>query len=127
MKVKFTTHAATLARVTRAACGFVLFAAVSALGCAVAFAQQAQDTPASPFLGFVREGIHHILIGYDHILFLVCLLLPAVLRRRPEGWEPVIGWREAVWPMLGIVTMFTIAPPAAPYSAAKLLVSIATS
>lgn len=58
---------------------------------------------------FFRDGIHHILIGYDHILFLVCLLLPAVLRRRPEGWEPVIGWREAVWPMLGIVTMFTIA------------------
>ena len=58
---------------------------------------------------FFRDGIHHILIGYDHILFLVCLLLPAVLRRRPEGWEPVIGWRQAVWPMLGIVTMFTMA------------------
>jgi hypothetical protein len=58
---------------------------------------------------FFHDGIHHILIGYDHILFLVCLLLPAVLRRRAEGWEPVVGWREAVWPMLGIVTMFTIA------------------
>ncbi|MBN8752915.1 MAG: HupE/UreJ family protein [Variovorax sp.] len=58
---------------------------------------------------FFRDGIHHILIGYDHILFLICLLLPAVLRRREGGWEPVLGWREAVWPMLGIVTMFTIA------------------
>ncbi|MFM9924355.1 HupE/UreJ family protein [Variovorax sp. H27-G14] len=58
---------------------------------------------------FFRDGIHHILIGYDHILFLVCLLLPAVLRRKPEGWQPVVTWREAVWPMLGIVTMFTIA------------------
>lgn len=66
-------------------------------------------TASSSDGSFFRDGIHHILIGYDHILFLVCLLLPAVLRRRPEGWEPVITWREAVWPMLGIVTMFTIA------------------
>src|SRR4051812_22491474 len=50
MKVKLTTRAATLARVTRAACGFVLFAAVGALGCAVAVAQQAQNpAPARPF------------------------------------------------------------------------------
>jgi ABC-type antimicrobial peptide transport system permease subunit len=56
-----------------------------------------------------RDGVHHILIGYDHILFLICLLLPSVLRRRPGGWEPVVTWREAVWPMLGIVTMFTVA------------------
>ncbi|WP_295983288.1 HupE/UreJ family protein [uncultured Variovorax sp.] len=70
----------------------------------------AVDT-ATPHGGsFFRDGIHHILIGYDHILFLVCLLLPAVLRRRSSGgWEPVLAWREAVWPMLGIVTMFTIA------------------
>ncbi|MDM0112010.1 HupE/UreJ family protein [Variovorax sp. J22R133] len=56
-----------------------------------------------------QDGIHHILIGYDHILFLLCLLLPAVLRRRQGGWKPVVTWREAVWPMLGIVTMFTVA------------------
>ena len=43
------TRASAFARVTRAACGFALFTAVGALGCAVAFAQQAQDTPASPF------------------------------------------------------------------------------
>ncbi|KAF1069085.1 HupE/UreJ family protein [Variovorax sp.] len=63
--------------------------------------------------GFFRDGIHHILIGYDHILFLLCLLcllLPAVLLRRGDGgWTPVRHWRDAIWPMLGIVTMFTIA------------------
>ena len=64
---------------------------------------------SSSSASFFRDGIHHILIGYDHVLFLICLLLPAVLRRRPQGWEPVLSWREAVWPMLGIVTMFTIA------------------
>lgn len=60
-------------------------------------------------VSFFHDGIHHILIGYDHILFLVCLLLPSVLQRRREGWTPVLTWREAAWPMLGIVTMFTIA------------------
>ncbi|MDM0052588.1 HupE/UreJ family protein [Variovorax sp. J22R115] len=65
---------------------------------------------ASPDASLFRDGVHHILIGYDHVLFLICLLLPAVLRRRAGGgWEPVVTWREAVLPMLGIVTMFTVA------------------
>ncbi|HUD32093.1 MAG TPA: HupE/UreJ family protein, partial [Variovorax sp.] len=64
----------------------------------------------APGAGFFQDGVHHILIGYDHVLFLVCLLLPAVLRRRADGGrEPVARWREAVWPMVGLVTMFTIA------------------
>lgn len=58
---------------------------------------------------FFRDGVHHIVIGYDHILFLICLLLPAVLRRRNGAWEPVANWRDAVWPMVGTVTMFTVA------------------
>jgi hypothetical protein len=64
---------------------------------------------ASSGSGLFRDGVHHILIGHDHILFLICLLLPAVLRRGAGGWEPVVTWREAVLPMLGIVTLFTIA------------------
>ena len=39
MKAKIEKHGLTFARVTRAACGFVLFSAVGALGCAVAVAQ----------------------------------------------------------------------------------------
>jgi hypothetical protein len=71
----------------------------------VSAANAESDSP-----GFFRDGIHHILIGYDHILFLLCLLLPAVLLRRGDGgWTPVRHWRDAIWPMLGIVTMFTIA------------------
>ncbi|MDM0032078.1 HupE/UreJ family protein [Variovorax sp. J22P271] len=58
---------------------------------------------------FFRDGVHHLVIGYDHVLFLISLLLPAVLRRRDGGWEPVTNWREAVWPMVATVTMFTIA------------------
>lgn len=68
------------------------------------------DGKASP-IGFFRDGVHHILIGYDHVLFLICLLLPSVLRRQPGGGlaGPVGHWKEAAWPMLGVVTMFTIA------------------
>jgi hypothetical protein len=36
---------------------------------------------ATSLLTFVAEGVHHILIGTDHILFLLALLLPAVLVR----------------------------------------------
>jgi len=49
MKSKTKMHAAMLARVTRAACGVALFAAVGALSSASAFAQQAPATPARPF------------------------------------------------------------------------------
>jgi hypothetical protein len=59
--------------------------------------------------GFVREGVLHILTGYDHVLFLLCLLLPSVMRRTPEGWRPVDTLAQAVWPVVGIVSAFTVA------------------
>jgi HupE / UreJ protein len=89
------------------------------------------------FLDYVREGVWHIWIGFDHILFLLSLLLPAVLvwtvdtpksaavRRPPPrgraqepGTPPRLSggqWRAAdgVWPVfidvLKIVTAFTVA------------------
>ena len=59
--------------------------------------------------GFLGEGVRHILTGYDHVLFLLCLLLPSVLRRTPQGWQPVEKLSQAVWPVAGIVTAFTVA------------------
>jgi hypothetical protein len=58
---------------------------------------------------FLGEGIRHILTGYDHVLFLLCLLLPAVMRRTAEGSQPVDNLSEAILPVLGIVTAFTVA------------------
>ena len=58
---------------------------------------------------FLREGIRHILTGYDHVLFLLCLLLPSVMRRAPEGWRPVERLSQAVLPVVGIVSAFTVA------------------
>ncbi|MEP7299669.1 MAG: HupE/UreJ family protein [Burkholderiales bacterium] len=59
--------------------------------------------------GFVLEGMLHILGGYDHVLFLLCLLLPSVMRRTAEGWRPVEKLAQAVWPVVGIVSAFTVA------------------
>jgi len=67
---------------------------------------------AEPAGGFFLEGVHHIVTGYDHVLFLLCLLLPAVLRREgPDrtAWRPVQAVGQAVWPVAGIVTAFTLA------------------
>jgi hydrogenase/urease accessory protein HupE len=61
------------------------------------------------FVGFVRLGVWHIWIGLDHILFLVALLLPSVLVRRPTYWEAVPSFRPALLNVLAIVTCFTIA------------------
>ena len=62
----------------------------------------------SSFLTFVKEGVWHIWIGYDHILFLVALLLPGVLRRTRTGWEPVSEIRPAIISVVKIVTAFTV-------------------
>jgi len=64
---------------------------------------------AQPPAAFLREGIHHIVTGYDHVLFLLCLMLPAVMRRTPRGWQPVERLGQALMPVLGIVTAFTLA------------------
>ena len=50
---------------------------------------------------FVREGIWHIWMGLDHILFLTCLILPAVWRRN--------SFRDVSREVFEIVTAFTLA------------------
>ncbi|MDP9150967.1 MAG: HupE/UreJ family protein [Myxococcota bacterium] len=63
----------------------------------------------SSFLAAVREGIRHILSGIDHLLFLLALLLPSVLRLEGGSWRPVARFRPALRDVLQIVTAFTIA------------------
>ncbi len=69
----------------------------------------ADPGPWRSFLVFVREGVWHIWIGYDHVLFLLTLLLPAVLVRRDRKWTPVDELRPAVWDVAKIVSCFTLA------------------
>ncbi len=62
------------------------------------------------WLTFVGEGVWHIWIGFDHILFLIALLLPAVFRQSTAGgWEGVDRFRPALINVLKIVTAFTVA------------------
>ena len=58
---------------------------------------------------FVWQGILHIWIGIDHILFLVVLLLPSVLRRQDNKWAPSPTFLKSAIRILKIVTLFTIA------------------
>lgn len=61
------------------------------------------------FIDYVREGVWHIWIGFDHILFLLALLLPAVGIRRQNQWQAVAAFKPALWDVLKIVTAFTVA------------------
>jgi hypothetical protein len=61
------------------------------------------------FLAYVATGVDHIWSGYDHILFLLSLLLPAVVVHRGRSWEPSEGFRPAFADVLKTVTAFTVA------------------
>lgn len=61
------------------------------------------------FLDYLAEGVHHIWIGVDHILFLLALLLPAVLVWRGAAWQPVPSLRPALLEVTATVTAFTLA------------------
>ncbi|MEP7207984.1 MAG: HupE/UreJ family protein [Casimicrobiaceae bacterium] len=61
------------------------------------------------FIAYVREGVWHIWTGFDHILFLLSLLLPAVLVRRDAAWQPAASFRPAFLEVAKVVTAFTVA------------------
>jgi len=78
------------------------------------------------FVAMIKQGIFHIWIGIDHILFILALILPSVVRRRRVGlveggevnvesgtsswkWEPVEKFKPAFMYILKIITFFTIA------------------
>jgi HupE / UreJ protein len=61
------------------------------------------------FMAYVHEGVWHIWLGFDHILFLLSLLLPAVLLRTDKTWIPASSFRSAFWDVAKIVTAFTVA------------------
>ena len=68
-----------------------------------------QVSRLAQFADYFREGVWHIWIGFDHILFLLSLLLPAVLLWRAPGWQPAPRFGVAAIDVLKIVTAFTVA------------------
>ncbi|MEQ8422257.1 MAG: HupE/UreJ family protein [Arenibacter algicola] len=77
------------------------------------------------FVAMVKQGVWHIWIGLDHILFLLALILPSVVRRKKKlvevgpgkteskyyiwGWEPVQQFKPAFIYIIKVITFFTIA------------------
>lgn len=53
-------------------------------------------------------GVNHIKSGTDHILFVLVLVLPSVLIFSTR-WEPTPTFGSALWRVLKVVTMFTVA------------------
>jgi hypothetical protein len=91
----------------------------------------AEGSLMTGFIGMVKQGIWHIWIGIDHILFLFALILPSVIRRNDhtvvtsdkifsavapaallnptkQYWVPVERFRPAFLYILKIITFFTI-------------------
>jgi HupE/UreJ protein len=63
----------------------------------------------SAFVEYLQAGIAHIWSGIDHLLFLLSLLLPAVLRRQDHRWQAVPQAAPAFFNILKVVTAFTLA------------------
>ncbi len=64
------------------------------------------------FKRYVVEGVWHIWIGIDHILFLLSLLVLAPLvpsRQRVTSWPAVERFRTSFLDVLSVVTAFTVA------------------
>jgi hypothetical protein len=55
------------------------------------------------------EGVWHIWTGFDHVLFLLSLLLPAVLVRSGRAWKASGSFRAAFVDVAKVVTAFTVA------------------
>lgn len=53
--------------------------------------------------------MHHILSGFDHLLFLLALLLPAVLVRGPGSWRAAPALKPVLQDVLRVVTAFAVA------------------
>ncbi len=77
-------------------------------------------------LDFVKAGVYHILIGYDHVLFILCLLLPAVLALDAGRWIPADRFGTSMWQVIKIVTVFTVAHSVTLTLAALGLVSVSS-
>ena len=61
------------------------------------------------FLALVHLGAEHMVLGLDHVFFLMALLLTVALRRKEGVWQPLEAPRPALWNVLTIVTAFAAA------------------
>lgn len=71
----------------------------------------ARDAPPAEhgFGAMFVDGVLHILGGFDHMLFLVALMLPAVVERQRGRWVARADVRGALIQVAWIATAFTLA------------------
>jgi hypothetical protein len=73
---------------------------------------RADSNPLKVFGRYIVEGVWHIWIGIDHIVFLLSLLVLAPLqasRQRVVHWQAAKQARPVVLDVLAVVTAFTVA------------------
>ena len=75
-------------------------------------------------INFLKSGIHHLLIGWDHLLFLFVLLIPAVYMRKQKQLVAVSNPKAALLEVFWIATSFTLAHSITLSLAALQIVSI---
>jgi hypothetical protein len=68
--------------------------------------QPVQRSGLAALMQFFPEGVHHIATGYDHLAFLLALLLPIALRRSAN--EALSHRRPGLGALLRTVTGFTL-------------------
>jgi hypothetical protein len=67
-------------------------------------------SPWDQLRDYGKDGIWHIWTGFDHILFLLSLLLPAVLvPHQVRRWKPAPRFHAALLDVVKVVTAFTLA------------------
>ncbi|WP_340638434.1 HupE/UreJ family protein [Noviherbaspirillum cavernae] len=71
--------------------------------------RSSEQTRLRQFADYVQHGIWHIWIGFDHILFLLSLLFPAVLSFNGKTWQPAESFKASFLDVFKIVTAFTLA------------------
>lgn len=72
------------------------------------FAWQLGEPPPSGAVAFIRQGIHHVATGLDHIAFVLALLLAIVIARDAAGWQ-LRRLGPALRTTAGVVSAFTVA------------------
>lgn len=60
------------------------------------------------FAAMFRLGMGHIAEGYDHLLFLLLLLVVGPLMATGRRWESFGGWRYSIERLMKTVTAFTV-------------------
>lgn len=76
---------------------------------------------------FLKQGLLHIAIGLDHVIFIVLILLTVVLHRENGRWVGQPGFVAVFWKALKVITTFTVAHSVTLSLAALGLVSFNTT